>query len=380
MTANLTIKSDKYCVIINYQLDGKRKQKWICTNLPVSGCNKRKAEAKRLELLHEWEQRCITDESDVLFSDWIKVWLERIRYSLSDNTYFSYRQTIHNVICPYFASKGFRLYELEDYHIADFYAYRMKNDGVSASTIRHYHANIRKALSYAVNHKIIKSNPAKYVELPRLLPHKANYYESDTLKRLLSYIKGDDMEVVIYLAAWFGLRRGEIAGLRWCDVDFNKRVISITGTMQDKGESGSKLKNLRYVPRTKSSASLRELAMPNSAVEFLLRLKREQDERKKKISYNHLWDDFICVRPNGDIIPLEYMSRRVPVLTELAGLPRLRLHELRHTNISLLLERGANIKELQVWAGHSTEKMTADVYSHVSRKAMVKLADMLDDI
>ena len=80
------------------------------------------------------------------------------------------------------------------------------------------------------------------------------------------------------------------------------------------------------------------------------------------------------------MIPLEYMSRKIPELTVKAGLPRLKLHELRHTNISLLLERGANFKELAEWAGHSTTRLTEDTYAHITKKSMNKLAGLVDGL
>lgn len=81
--------------------------------------------------------------------------------------------------------------------------------------------------------------------------------------------------------------------------------------------------------------------------------------------YNHVWDDFVCVRQNGDLIPLEYVTRTFPRLCEKSGMRPLRLHELRHTNLSLLLENGASMKELQEWAGHSSYSATANIYAHV---------------
>lgn len=111
---------------------------------------------------------------------------------------------------------------------------------------------------------------------------------------------------------------------------------------------------------------------------YLKKLKHYQDNRKSLPDYNHQWDGYICLRPNGDMIPLEYMSRKIPELTVKAGLPRLKLHELRHTNISLLYEQGASWKELQEWSGDSTARLLMDTYTHVTNKSKAKLANMVD--
>ena len=87
--------------------------------------------------------------------------------------------------------------------------------------------------------------------------------------------------------------------------------------------------------------------MSDEVRSYLLRLRAQQAVYKLSADYNHTWDDFVCVRPNGDLIPPEYVTRAFPKLCEACGLRRLKLHELRHTNISLLLAEGANMKELQ---------------------------------
>ena len=225
----------------------------------------------------------------------------------------------------------------------------------------------------------LNSNPADHVESPKKAPHIANYYTAEELKTLLSSASGTQLEPVVRLAAWFGLRRGEIIGLRWSSIDLENKMLSITGVVRDKGES-QKSRDLYFVPAAKTRSSIRSFPMPESAVTYLQALKAEQDERRKRLVYNHHWDDFVCVRDNGDLIPLEYVSRAFPRLCEKCGLPRLRLHELRHTNISLLLENGAGMKDLQEWAGYSSYSTTANIYSHVQANSKARLSASIEAI
>ena len=102
--------------------------------------------------------------------------------------------------------------------------------------------NVHKALTYAVKMEHLASNPADKVELPKKVRHTTNYYAAEELKMVLEKAKGTQIEPVVKLAAWFGLRRGEIIGLRWSSIDFNSNLLSITGTIKDKGASGSKIK------------------------------------------------------------------------------------------------------------------------------------------
>lgn len=381
VTANLTTKSDKYYVVVSWYESGKRKQKWINTGLSTLGNNKRKAEQKRLEIQREWEDKVSPENYEtILFADYIKKWLEETKHTIADSTYWDYRKTIHNVICPYFEERKVLLAELKTYQIQEFYNFRMEQYGVSANTIHHYHANISKALKYAVKTERLKSNPAANVELPKKQKHIADFYTDEEMKQLLARSKGVNLETVVVLAACFGMRRGEIIGLKWEYVDFENNTLSVRGVIKDKGSSGSKIANLYYADTAKTSSSLRTFPIMPQVTEYLKQLKATQDLRKKEPSYNHKWDDFICVKPNGDIISLEYVSRNFPKLCEECGLKRLKVHELRHSNISLLLGNGANMKELQEWAGHSSYSTTANIYSHIQAKSKEKLATSIGTI
>lgn len=174
---------DYYYIIVSYHLsNGKRVQKWIKTEFSVNGNNKRKLEQKRIEILQEWQNKLVLDETEMLFSDYLKQWLEDTKYTISKNTYYGYKQVIHNVICPYFAERRIKLCDLKPYHIQDFYTYKLNNDKVTANTIHHYHANISKALRYAYKMGRIESNPADKVDLPKKNRHVANFYTVEELK------------------------------------------------------------------------------------------------------------------------------------------------------------------------------------------------------
>ena len=283
MTASIQIKNNKYYIVLNWtDKNKKRRQKWIKTDLSASGNNKRKAEKLRIEVLTAWQDKNKEEnETEIRFSTFIKEWLEITKSTISNNTYFSYRQTIHNSICPYFERIDIKLADLKPYHIQDFYTYKMTAERVSANTIHHYHANIHKALDFAVKSELIAVNPSDKVDLPKKKKHIAQFYTIDEMQVLLKNVKGSSIETVVLLASWFGLRRGEIIGLKWDSIDFANGILSITGTVRDKGKSGSKIKNLRYEPTAKNHSSIRSFPMPKQAIEYLKNLKDIQDKRKK---------------------------------------------------------------------------------------------------
>ena len=382
ITANISHKKDMYYIIISYYTnEGKRKQKWIKTNLTVSGNNKRKIEKTRLSLLQEWQEKVKYTGNDMLFADFILEWLEIIKPNVRPTTFYGYNQVINYAVAPYFKDRKIALYELKPYHIQEFYRHKMIDDGISANTILHYHANIHKALDYAVRSEMIPNNPADRVELPKKQKHIANYYTQAELNALIDKSKGHKLETVIRLAAWFGLRRGEIIGVRWSSIDFDNKTISITGTIKDRGGKDEKIGNLYFEPNAKNSSSLRTFPMTDAMIDYLQSIKAEQDKRREKIiRYNHEWDDFVCVRNNGDLITLDYVSSAFPRFCKQCGLKPIKLHELRHSNITLLLENGASMKTVQAWAGHSNFSTTADIYSHIQTRSKDKLTSIINDV
>ncbi len=253
----------------------------------------------------------------------------------------------------------------------------MQEYDTGAKTIHRYHANIHKALSYALKMGRIASNPADMVELPKAQEHKADFYSAEELKKVIDKAKGTQIEPVIMLAAWFGLRRGEIIGMRWSSINFDEKILSVTGVVKDKGESGSKINNMYYSATAKTKSSLRSFPLNDEMVTYLKNLKAQQDQRRTMKHYNHTWDDFVCVRNNGDLIPLEYVTRAFPKLCKECGLRELKLHELRHTNISLLLSEGVSMKSVQEWAGHSNFSVTANTYAHIEAKSKNKLTETI---
>ena len=377
--ANVFERNDWYHVMISYYDErGKRKQKSIALGLKVKG-NKRRAEEKCKELVAEWEKRLSLNRSDMPFVDFLREWLDHHKYNIAPTSYAEYKNIIERVIVPYFDEheKGLTLFDLEPQHIQNLYRYRMDEHGTGARTIVKYNAIIHRALDFAVKMKRIKTNPADSVELPKVIEHRADFYTADELRTLIERSRGTPLETVIMLAAWFGLRRGEILGLRWSSIDFDNRVLSVTGTIKDKSELGTKA---YYSTEAKTRSSIRSFPLTDEMVSYLKDLKAQQDKRRTMPHYNHNWNDFLCVRNNGDLLRPGYVTQTFPQLCEKCGLRKIKLHELRHTNNSLLHSGGASLKEIQSWAGHSNFGTTLNVYTHLMDQSKTKLTNTISSI
>jgi integrase len=380
LTVSLNKKKGNYYVILSWQQDGKRKQKSVATGIPIRGNNKREADIAKKRILAEWEGKISGSFKEILFADYLSQWLGDVRRSIAETTYHSYKHTIEKMICPHFAKLKVALVDLKPHHIQSFYTQKL-NSGASGNTIHHYHANIRKALKDAVRVELIPNNPADKVILPKKEKYRGNFYTPDELRTLIDGVRDSKLEVPIMLASWFGLRRGETVGLRWSSISFEAKTLSVSGTVTNKGNGTPEEKEV-YRKTGKTKTSIRSFPLSTQIIEYLQALKRRQEEniRLAGDAYNSKWLDFVCVDETGNLIRLDYISNMFPKTLKRLGLRPIRFHDLRHTNITLLLEAGASLKEAQDWAGHANISTTADIYAHVQTQAKKRLTDSIGAI
>ena len=354
---------------------GKRKTKWIATGLDAKG-NKKRAEEMLMELKRNFkpvDARKI--ESDMPFSDFLESWLEITRNTAAVSTYASYAAMMNSVIIPYFKDLQITLKELSARHIQEFYLCSLKK--VSVSTVIHYHANIHKALKYAVKLDLIDVNPADKVERPKKEHFVANFYDAEEVNELFEVAKGSKLELPILFGAFYGLRRSEIIGLKWDAVDFDQNTITIKHTVTSCNIGGKHI--LVASDTTKTKSSMRTLPLVPFMRERLLALREEQNENRRICgrSYNKEYLGYVCVNELGDLLKPNYVSENFPKLLEANGLRRLRFHDLRHSCASLLLANGVPMKQIQEWLGHSDFSTTANIYAHLDYSSKLDSADAM---
>ena len=218
-----------YAVLTYYDSNGKRKFKWIPTSLPVKG-NKKKAEAFLQEARCNFKpetNKLLGD--DILFADYMEQWLEIVKSTISISTYSSYSECVKKIIAPYFRERNIMLRELQAKDIQNFYLHELKR--VSANSVIHYHANIHKALKYAVKIDLIGVNPADKVERPKKDKFVGSYYDADEVNHLFEIAQGTKLEIPVLFGAFYGLRRSEVIGLKWSAIDFERNTLTIQHTV-----------------------------------------------------------------------------------------------------------------------------------------------------
>ena len=378
VAGHLSVKNGNYYAVLNYKnAVGQRKTKWMSLGLPEKG-NKRKAEAELAKIRAEFE---IPEEvgelsSDMLFADYLAEWLEIAKGRLAISTYSSYSNMIKNPIDPYFRKKKLTLRELEARHLQMFYSEMLKR--VKSNTVIHYHAIIHSALKYAVKTDMLIQNVADKIDRPKKNDFQPVFLSADEMQKMFEILKGTKLELPVLVAAFYGFRRGEVLGLKWDAIDFERGTISIKRTLTATKEDGKYREVEQQTAKTKSS--LRTLPLVGGFKEIFLQVKEAQELNKKVCGncYNYEYDGFVFVDEMGDRMKMSYLTSSFPQFLERHGLRRMRFHDLRHSCASLLLANGVPLKHIQEWLGHSDFTTTANIYAHLDYSSKLSSAQAME--
>ena len=360
-----------------YNNNGKRRVKYFSTGLPEKG-NKRKAEAELARIRSEFVPPQEVGElaSDMPFADYLLEWLDIVKVRVKATTFSSYEQMVKSVIEPYFRKKAVTLQGLEARHIQQFYSEKLKT--VKPNSVIHYHAVIHQALKYATKTDLVTQNVAMKVDRPKKNDYQPVFLDAEELQHLFEVVKWTKLELPVLVAAFYGLRRGEVCGLKWDAIDFERGTITIRHTVTSLQLDGKTKIYAQDSAKTKSS--MRTLPLVGSFAEYFKEVKAAQEVNKKVCGncYNYEYDGYVFVDELGDLMRPEYLTSYFPQYIQKHGCKRMRFHDLRHSCASLLLANGVPLKQIQEWLGHSDFSTTANIYAHLdytsklsSAKAMV---------
>lgn len=374
VSGTLTTKKGYYYAVLSYaDANGNRHQKWVSTGLPQKG-NKRKAQQELIRIRNEFEIPSVAGElsPDLLFADYLDQWLDIVRTRVKPSTFGSYQCMVNSTIGPYFRQKGLTLRELEARHIQQFYTEKLKI--VKANSVIHYHAVIYQALKYAMKTDMVPQNVAMKVDRPRKNTFQPTFLDGEQMQQLFKIVKGTRLELPVLVAAFYGLRRGEVIGLKWDAIDFNRGTITIKRTVTETTIDGTMKVIEQDSAKTKSS--LRTLPLVGSFKEYFQRVKESQELNKKVCGncYNYDYNGYVFVNELGDRMRPNYLTEYFPKSIEKHGMPRMRFHDLRHSCASLLLANGVPLKQIQEWLGHSDFSTTANIYAHLDYKSKISSA------
>lgn len=250
----------------------------------------------------------------------------------------------------------------------------IEKHGLAPQSIAGIRTVLRSALGQALKWGMVARNVATLIDPPRIPRPQTHAIDVDGARKLLETARGERFEAILVLALTLGLRRGEILGLRWSDVDFEKRALRVNQAVQ---RIGGKLQ----VTELKTERSRRVVAIPESVVRAL-KTRRAQQAQERLLAGSEWKDsDLAFTNPNGWPLEPITLHRDYKRMLTAAGLPsKVRFHDLRHTAASLLLAQGVHLRVIMELLGHSSISLTANTYAHVMPAAMRDVADKMETI
>ena len=225
-------------------------------------------------------------------------------------------------------------------------------------------------MNTAVRRGLLDRNPAATVELPRVVKPRLRAWTESELGEFLHSCRTDRLHMMFVLLGLVGLRRGEAVGLRWEDVDLNR------GTMRIE-QSAVRIGKQTVVGPPKSASGARTVAIDEETARRLHWHQCRQRMDLLRTTGRRSTPDYVFTTPSGEPLDPAFVSRRFDQLVKASGLPRIRLHDLRHTSASIGLASGESLLEVSRRLGHSSITVTADIYSHISPAVAKESAERL---
>ena len=381
ITATLQHKNNVWQVVINYKENGSWKQKWKSTKLSCeNGRNRRKAkaimeneltvfkkDAEESARLEGWGLDA--DIRELLFIDLIDRWRIRKRLEVALSTLHGY-DTIIKHIKSYFQDLPVKVKDITPTMLERYYESLLSDSAspLSPNTVRKHATLLKSVFNDAINDGYLSFNPAKRAKVPKPVPYNAETYSAEEIIALLKAMQGSSIEDVVLIAVYYGLRRSEICGLRWQDIDFERNELHIRHKVIQVTDHGKIVLEKSDALKTESSRRSFPL-LPEIKNKLLLR--KEWIRNNQNLCgncYHHENDEYIFVCEDGSLLTPEKVSNRFRGFIKYhPEFKKIRFHDLRHTCATLLLANGQPLRVIQEYLGHSTI-VTTTRYAHVDAK------------
>jgi integrase len=323
------------------------------------------------ETLTKIEVGLTYEGTQVTLERFIEIWLNGKELSRSPRTVFQYRETAGRHIVPMMGKM--RLQDIHPAHIKQLYA-RKKEEGRGPRTLQLIHAVLHCALKQAVREGILGRNPADAVERPKVEQSEFKILTEEQARQFLIAAADSPFEALYFLALTSGMRQGELLGLKWSDLDWEKGILLVQRQLQRVEH-----KDLVLSP-PKTRAGRRQIKLGQGILEKLASHQSQQE--LLKAAMGDRWQENELMFPSSIGTPLDSfrVSHEFKKLLKRYDLPDIRFHDLRHTNISFLLEVGTPLNTVQRRAGHAKASITADVYGHAMARSQDEAAQKIEDM
>ena len=376
-------KSYRITIELGKDINGKRQRKYITI--------KNKKIANNIVAHYNSQEKFggFVTPNKKRFKDTIEHWLyNHALFNVEFLTFVSYYEPIYKYIIPKLGEIYTQQLTVSD--LEEYYAYLINECGLSANTVKHHHANIHKALKVAKKNKEVITNVADDVELPKVDDYEHNVYNSEQLHTLFSLLKGKDLFIPVIIGAYTGLRRSEVVGLQWEDIDFNNRIIHVRHAKIRprkkylkflKPKHGTLTQDGNLLKKTKNKTSTRDVPMSEALYNVLWKWRFEQKMLRVNAKDKAINNNFVCtMREDGREMKPDYVSQAFHNVLIKNHLPLIRFHDLRGTLATLLIENDENIKYVSELLGHYDTRTTERYYAKTVKERMQKVANKIDAI
>ncbi len=340
---------------------------------PVTGCRKiayrtvrgtkKQAEAELTKAIAEMQAGGFVDPTTLTVKDYLSRWLkDHAAVSVSAKTLERYTELADRHLSPRLGAHT--LQKLTPMHIQNAYSDMLNSGrirgggGLSARTVHHAHRLLFQALRQAVRWQLLARNPAEAVTPPRPLATEISILDDAQVGVLLKGARSTRMYTPILLAITTGLRRGEVFGLRWSDLDLDNGRLSVAQAVEQT-KAGISFKT----PKTRRSR--RTVTLPQVTVEALRSHRAKQAAERLALGLGKDDLGLVFTSPLGEPVSVRAVSKEFARIVKRAKLPPVTFHGLRHTHLTALLKAGIHPKIASERAGHASVGITLDVYSHV---------------
>ena len=350
---SITQRGDKYRVCFDYGIDreGRRVRKYRTFD------TKRDATRAFNEHKVKMDKGTQIMPSEYTFSQWLDYWYKDIILpQIEETTAYGYRGMIENYLKPQLGE--IRLQKLTARDIQQYYTWLMGEKELSPNTVIKHHNLLTNTLNAAERQEYITKNPMRAVSPPKKRQREAKFYTPEQLGVLLAKAVGTRLELPVYICAYLGLRRGELCGLRWGDVDLEHKTITIENTRTQAGKK-------EIEKGTKTASSTRTLYLPDTLCDMLKAAKENQQACRAEYKNAYDDNDYVVVMEDGRPFRPNYLSELFSKFLADNDLPKIVLHELRHTFASLSNQAGIPAYNIGKALGHSTPATTQKIYTHL---------------
>lgn len=323
------------------------------------------------------------DPTHYTFADFVDKWtIDYAETNLEAKTLYRYKYLLKDNILPVIGH--LQLEQIKPLQLLDLYKNMGldgarkdgKKGGYSSKTIRHTHTLIRSILEKAVQWQLIPQNPAARVEPPKVKEREIHFYDAEQAMELIRRLQKEPIKyrTMVLMAIFTGMRRGEIVGLEWSDIDFEQRIIHVKRSSVYIPKQGIITKS------TKTAKSERVIAMAETLYDVLNEYKTWQDVQID--SYGDMWvgTSRIFTQEHGEPIHPDTISQWFEKFIKKNKLPEITFHGLRHTAATLLLSTGTDVETVSRILGHATSATTSKVYLHSTLRARADAMVRLDGV